>query len=164
MTETGDAADGALASGPLGMRLLEIVRAPEDAAFADEPVRYVLVALWHAGRLLLVRERVRDCWELPGGGIEPGESPRAAAARELWEETGQRVTPAQLAFTGFARTALPDRRVLHGAVYHAEATDLVDFTPNDEIAAAHWWDPTGPPPPEGLLQTVDTYLALHTRR
>jgi putative (di)nucleoside polyphosphate hydrolase len=27
-------------------------------------------------------------WQMPQGGIDAGESPRAAALRELWEETG----------------------------------------------------------------------------
>lgn len=27
-------------------------------------------------------------WQMPQGGIDPGEKPRAAALRELWEETG----------------------------------------------------------------------------
>lgn len=46
------------------------------------------------GRLLLERVRVGTdpaqgtWWELPGGGLEPGESTAQAAARELREETG----------------------------------------------------------------------------
>lgn len=27
-------------------------------------------------------------WQMPQGGIDPGETPRQAALRELWEETG----------------------------------------------------------------------------
>ncbi len=50
------------------------------------------------GRILLFRSRLasrspRDWWELPGGGIEPGESYQQAAARELAEETGLVVAP-----------------------------------------------------------------------
>ncbi|MGW7693821.1 NUDIX domain-containing protein [Streptomyces asiaticus] len=37
----------------------------------------------------MVFDRFRQSWELPGGRIEAGESPRQAAARELLEETGQ---------------------------------------------------------------------------
>lgn len=29
-------------------------------------------------------------WQMPQGGIDPGEDPREAALRELWEETGVR--------------------------------------------------------------------------
>jgi 8-oxo-dGTP pyrophosphatase MutT (NUDIX family) len=45
-----------------------------------------------AGRVLLLRWRDPAdraiIWEPPGGGLEPGESPLAAARRELREETG----------------------------------------------------------------------------
>ena len=40
------------------------------------------------GRLLLVRDRATGDWGIPAGAIEPGESPEAAARRELGEETG----------------------------------------------------------------------------
>lgn len=46
------------------------------------------------GRLLLLhtadpaRPGRGSCWELPGGGLHPGESITDAAKRELYEETG----------------------------------------------------------------------------
>ncbi len=35
-------------------------------------------------------------WYTVGGGVDDGESEREAAVRELWEETGRRVAPADL--------------------------------------------------------------------
>lgn len=35
-------------------------------------------------------------WLVPGGGIDPGETPAEAAVRELFEETGLAVTEEQL--------------------------------------------------------------------
>ena len=44
------------------------------------------------GRLLMAERTARQLsagfWELPGGKIDPGETPQAAAVRELHEETG----------------------------------------------------------------------------
>ncbi|MEC4024909.1 NUDIX hydrolase [Pseudomonas fulva] len=39
-----------------------------------------------SGKVLLVRKKGGK-WNFPGGEIEPGETPEAAAARELLEET-----------------------------------------------------------------------------
>jgi 8-oxo-dGTP pyrophosphatase MutT (NUDIX family) len=50
-----------------------------------------------SGRVLLLHVIERqhleqgDCWELPGGGIDSGETVLATAQRELLEETGLRV-------------------------------------------------------------------------
>ncbi|MEU1747617.1 NUDIX hydrolase [Micromonospora arida] len=44
------------------------------------------------GRVLLVRPGYKNHWDIPGGYVEPGESPRAACIREIQEELG--LTPA----------------------------------------------------------------------
>lgn len=65
----------------------------EETPLALERVR--VVCRDRAGRVLLIKWRDpadgRLFFEPPGGGIEPGESARAAAARELFEETGYQV-------------------------------------------------------------------------
>lgn len=48
-------------------------------------------------QILMVREVADDNWTLPGGWIDVGESPREAAEREVWEETGYRVKVEKLA-------------------------------------------------------------------
>lgn len=40
------------------------------------------------GRVLLARHVEGNQWLLPGGGVEPGETPADTAVREAWEETG----------------------------------------------------------------------------
>jgi 8-oxo-dGTP pyrophosphatase MutT (NUDIX family)/predicted HAD superfamily Cof-like phosphohydrolase len=67
-------------------------------------------------------------WTLPGGGIDHGEPPRAAVAREVWEETGLDVDVGDLLdvhdahFTGYA----PDGTLedFHGVhlIFAASAT------------------------------------------
>ncbi|WP_428390373.1 NUDIX domain-containing protein [Lichenicoccus sp.] len=47
-----------------------------------------LVAIHVGDDLLLVRSSYRRAWNLPGGGVRPGETPNAAARRELVEEIG----------------------------------------------------------------------------
>lgn len=50
--------------------------------------RYVVILSMYRGRLLLSRHRERATWETQGGHIEAGETPLAAARRELFEESG----------------------------------------------------------------------------
>jgi 8-oxo-dGTP diphosphatase len=47
-----------------------------------------LVAIYVGQALLLVKSSYRAEWNFPGGGIQPGETPNAAAQREMKEEIG----------------------------------------------------------------------------
>lgn len=40
------------------------------------------------GHVLLVKPTYKQHWDIPGGYVEPGESPRAACIREIQEELG----------------------------------------------------------------------------
>jgi putative (di)nucleoside polyphosphate hydrolase len=66
---------------------------------SEKPYRpNVGIALFNADGLVLIARRIKDdgpeviapgCeWQMPQGGIDADEDPRAAATRELFEETG----------------------------------------------------------------------------
>jgi len=70
-----------------------------ETVIARRAARVLLVD--PAGRTLLLhggdpaRPGLR-WWFTPGGGLSGGETPAEGAVRELWEETGLRVTPGEL--------------------------------------------------------------------
>lgn len=70
-------------------RVVEGPQAVEALAGTGTTIDFALVLVRQGTRVLLVRNRRRSLWELPGGLLDPGESPERAAARELAEETGQ---------------------------------------------------------------------------
>ena len=69
--------------------------APED--IQKLPYRpCVGVMLVNAANKVFVGQRIDTsaaAWQMPQGGVDPGEHPRTAALRELWEEAG---VPAEL--------------------------------------------------------------------
>lgn len=52
--------------------------------------------------VLLVRPTYKDYWDIPGGYVEPAESPEAACRRELKEELGIAVRKLRLAAVDWA--------------------------------------------------------------
>jgi len=59
-----------------------------------EPKVAVAVLVAKRGAILLVQrdnEPAEGLWSLPGGFVDAGEDPRAAAVRECWEETGLQI-------------------------------------------------------------------------
>lgn len=96
------------------------------------------VVVWH---LAVGRER----WNYPGGKVEPGEDPKSAAEREVWEEVGLRVAGLRLISEG--KYFFRDDGLWYGYIYVSDPVDLsptncepgklarVEVLSRDEIAA-----------------------------
>ncbi|WP_201851156.1 NUDIX domain-containing protein [Myceligenerans indicum] len=70
-----------------------------------------------SGRVLLVKPTYRDHWAFPGGYVDQGETPHAAAARELFEELGLSLTIGDLLVVDWASPAGPRPRALVNLVF-----------------------------------------------
>ena len=103
------------------------------------PVAYSLVVAKHQGKYILVFNRFRKQWEVPGGRIEIGEGPSDCANRELLEESGQ--AGKNIKFQGIMklRAKLGDR-IKYGVLYSVELIDMLPFQANEEISEITLWD------------------------
>ena len=112
---------------------------PERRAFS------VAVFCRNAGAVLLVKHRRLGTWLPVGGEIEPGETPREAARRELREETGLEGTfPAGLGVDGTPPGLVGYEEHLAGSKgLHMNFAFVADvatraLAPCDEWEAARW--------------------------
>lgn len=101
------------------------------------PLPVVLTLLPVDDGLLLIRRGAaprQGQLALPGGFIELGESWQQAAARELAEEAGVRVSPDQVEDFG-ARSTHDGYLLVFGLGPQVRASDLPAFVPNKEAGA-----------------------------
>lgn len=96
-------------------------------------IGFAVHAAFLGERLVLVRNRARRCWELPGGRREPGESILETARRELREECGA-VAVEQRACLGYS-VSLGDR-LTHGLLCLTRLESLPGPPPGSEIGGA----------------------------
>lgn len=90
-------------------------------------------------QVYLIRHTYLPGWQLPGGGVEPGETAHVAMAREVEEETGYRLTAPGILFGLYLNDGQTNRD--HVALYVCRDFEKVrDVKANAEIAAFGWWD------------------------
>ena len=100
------------------------------------------IALWHEGKVLLVRTSYRNCYSLPGGFVRRGEPPEQAARREMVEELGIDLSDQVL------------YHAWHGTLHFESRPDTIDIwelsldqppvihVAGREIIWAGWMDPS----------------------
>ncbi|WP_447729781.1 NUDIX hydrolase [Pseudoxanthomonas suwonensis] len=122
---------------------------------------FVLVLPLDLGRILLVRNAIRRVLELPGGWIDPGETPPGAAARELLEETGHAADALQVA--GWLRIRSPRSPwPLTGVVFATRGLQRrLPHAPDQEIESLHWARLSALP---GGISAIDAWLVAQFGR
>ena len=99
------------------------------------------IAVTRDGKILAVRRAANDflggTYELPGGGVDAGETLPESVARELAEETGLRLKRIISTFEGFEYTT-PKKPKVRQLNFLVEADGEVVLS--DEHDAAEWVD------------------------
>ena len=102
------------------------------------------------GRLLLLRRTDNECWGIPGGALEPGETLEVTARRETLEETGLHLPDLEL-FGVFSGPELyyqyPNGDQVHNVsiIYLARAVQGEISLNAEEHSAWQFFDPQALP-------------------
>lgn len=123
--------------------LTEFIEVADEGALysgAFPPLYFVLIVARYKGQALMVYNRRRQVWEVPGGGMEKEESALDCIVRELREESGQ--TAYNLRLRGFVRIRkkVAGLKAFAGALYSGELKTFVPFAGTDEIERICLWD------------------------
>jgi 8-oxo-dGTP diphosphatase len=119
-----------------GERLVSIMEVDEADA-VRLPATFALVIARHDTGYLLVRNKLRAVWELPGGFIDVDETARQCAARELAEESGQKAVDLRWLAAIKIKSATNDTS--YGALYRGFIIETAPFDRNSEIDSVGFW-------------------------
>lgn len=115
------------------LRLWWLISHPDQAG--------ALVAIHNGGAVLLLRQSYQPGWTFPGGTIRAGETGAQAAVREIQEEIGLIVPPADLGAAAI---------ITHDYLARRDTVQLFSLHPAErpavqiderEIVDAHWLTP-----------------------
>lgn len=114
--------------------------------------------------ILLIKRRDVPVWVLPGGGIDPGETPEEAVLREMEEETGYKVTIKRKVaeYTPLNRLArfthLYECTLVSGSPTLSAETQGVAFFPLCELP------PLPPPYPDWIADSIEHAPTLFQKK
>lgn len=129
-----------IAQNKNGWILLEYLKIKEDEISCFDRVTGAFAVINVKGKYLIGYNPYRQQWEFPAGGIEPGETARSAAERELLEETHQTIR--NLEFRGLFKVLKPDGEIKYQAVFLGFLDELTPFEKHqdDEMDKITLWD------------------------
>jgi ADP-ribose pyrophosphatase YjhB (NUDIX family) len=140
----------------------------DSRTYPTRPYLAVSAAIFHAGRVLIVRRGrppMQGVYTLPGGGVELGETLEQAIVREVREETGLAIEP--IALAGYRQVIARDaagKIERHFVILPFAARYLAgEIALNAELVEAAWLWPaelSGLNTTEGL---ADIVTAARTR-
>lgn len=87
-------------------------------------------------KVLMVRTSYKQHWDIPGGMVEPGETPSQAAARECKEELGIVVDVGRLLVC--ETVLLKDNRVLMAYIFKKDHQEYGITVDGDEVLEVQW--------------------------
>lgn len=136
-------------------RLPRAVRLALLRAFTPSHTVGSLCLMEHEGRLLMLRQRHRHGWTLPGGLVDRGEDAAQAAVREVREETGLEIR------VGLPLTVVVDPRTRRvDVLFHIPVDVVPTVVPSSEALEAAWLTPDEAGP---LDEPTSTALAAFAR-
>lgn len=101
-----------------------------------EPEKHVLILPFYQGKLVFTKHKQRGI-ELPGGKIEEGETPLAAAVREVYEEIGASLS--EIKRIGQYIIECPPERIVK-TIYVATIEKIVDIPFSTDTDGPIWFE------------------------
>ncbi|MFC6333120.1 NUDIX domain-containing protein [Paenibacillus septentrionalis] len=140
-------------NGDIFVELININEDQVDQVDLEFPITHSLVVAKSRDGFLLLFNSWRQQWEVTGGILEPGETLRECALREMLEETNQ--IPARIEFKGLMKFVLKNGKTEYGGLFSADIDTERPFIKNNEANSIIFWNGTND---IGYINEIDKEL------
>lgn len=140
-------------NGDIFVELIIINEDQVDQVELEFPITHSLVVAKSQDGFLLMFNSWRQQWEVTGGILEPGETLRECALREMLEETNQ--IPSRIEFKGLMKFILKNGKTEYGGLFSADIEIERPFIENNEANRIIFWNGTND---IGYINEIDKEL------